>query len=158
MLVSSARHNRFGRPHVGVEIELLPQRDIHRPITAADWSREGTLETEPGPANGIECRIGKRSAGIVDSRHAAELLVPIERHAERIQRLQRRLRDLGPDAVTPDQRGFAATQGKPGVRFFTARVRAVQASSPSPRAVVRHPTLPIRVSISTTDNSARAFG
>ena len=45
VLVSSAGHDRLGRPHVGVEIELLPQRDIHRPITAADWSREGTFET-----------------------------------------------------------------------------------------------------------------
>src|SRR6266550_2343794 len=156
VLVPPARHDRLGGPHVGVEIELLTHRDIDRAVAAPHRSRQRAFQAETGAAYRIERRIGKRRAGLLDGGHAAVLLVPIELHPQRVEYLESRFGDLGADPITPDERGLANRQGRPGVRLFTARVRAVQGSSPSPRAIVRHPILPMRESMSTTESSAVA--
>src|SRR5439155_25372618 len=101
-------------------------------------------------------RFGQRRACFLDGSHASVSFVPVVPDAERVEHLQGRRGDLGADAVTMDQRGFPDRHGRPGVRLFTARVSAVQASAPSPRAMVRHPILPMRESIMTTENSAVA--
>src|SRR5207244_556905 len=119
--------------------------------------RERALEREPGAADRVEGGVGERGAGLFDGAHPAVLLVPRDLHSQTVQHLQRRLRDLGSDSVAGDQRRLAR-HGRPGVRFFTARVSADQGSSPSPRAVVRNPTRPVRASTIPTVNSAAANG
>ena len=153
LLVAAARDDRLHGPHVGVEVELLPQRDGDRAVAAAHGRRERAFEREPGAPDRVERRVGQRGARLFHRAHAAELLVPIERRAHRAEHLQRRLRDLGADPVARDQRRLSR-HGNPGVRLFTARTNAVQGSSPSPRATVRQPTWPVRTSTSTIESSA----
>src|SRR5258705_7946002 len=156
VLVPPARHDRLGGPDVRVEVELLAHGDVHRAVAAPHRSRQRAFQAESGAADRIERRVRKRRAGHLDGGHAAVLLVPIELYSQCVQYLERRFSDLGADPITTDECGFANRQGRPGVRLFTARVRAVQGSSPSPRAMVRHPILPMRESMSTTESSAVA--
>src|SRR5262249_28177895 len=141
-------------PHVGIQVELLTHRHVDRAIPAADRRRERPLQTEPRAPDGIEGRVGKRCAGFVDGGHAAVLLVPVELDPQRGDCLQRGGGDFGPNTVAGNERGFPVTHGTPGVRLLTARVSAVQTSTPVPCATVRKPILPMRESIMTTDSSA----
>ena len=146
------------RPHVGVQLEHLAQGDVDGAVAVAHRRGERSLEAQLGAADRVERRVGERRAGVLDAGHPAQLLVPIERRAEGAQHVERRLRDLGTDAVAADQRRRAPAHGSPGVSALTARVRAVHGSSPSPRATVRHSTRPVRTSTMTTVNSAMATG
>src|SRR3989454_5871419 len=76
MLGASARDDGLGGPHVRVEIELLAQRYIDRPIPAPDGRGERTLETESGTAAPRGTAAGTAGTGLFLGRHAAPLLVP----------------------------------------------------------------------------------
>src|SRR5438034_6197655 len=44
--VATARDDRLHRAHVGVQVELLAQRDVHRAIAPAHGRRERALRSE----------------------------------------------------------------------------------------------------------------
>ncbi len=51
VVVASARDQRLGRPHIGVELELLPQTHVRRAETPADRGFQRTLERQLGAAH-----------------------------------------------------------------------------------------------------------
>src|SRR5439155_21403645 len=152
----AARDDGLDRAAIGVQLELLPQRPGHRAVATAQGCREGALEREAGAADALERRIGERRAGLLDGRHPAVLLIPVELCPQGFEHLEGRLCDLGPDAVAADERRVPP-HGSPGVTLFIARPSELQGSSPSPRATVRHSIRPKRTSTIAIDNSAVAL-
>ena len=74
----AARHagQRAHRPHVGVEIEVLPQRHVHRAIALALGRRQRTLERQRACARSIRCvRLGSGSFSSLDGGETGRLLV-----------------------------------------------------------------------------------
>src|SRR5205085_225492 len=155
--VAAARHDRLDGAHVRIQLELLAQRHVHRAVPPAHGRGERALEREPGAADRIERRLRQRRARLFHGAHPTVLLVPVELDFQRVEHRQGRLGNLGPDSVAGDE-GRLTPHGSPGVRLLTARVSAVQGSSPSPRATVRNPTRPVRTSTITTVSSAVAIG
>ena len=44
----------LARPHAGVEVELVAQRDVDRAEAGADRRRDRALERQPGPSYGLD--------------------------------------------------------------------------------------------------------
>ncbi len=103
-LVVPAGKNGHRRPHVGVEIEFLAERDVDRAVPLAHRGGERSLERHlPGPDAG-EGRFGKRIAVEGDRRHAGGLHVPGELDAGGLEGADGLFSDLGTDPVARDQR------------------------------------------------------
>jgi hypothetical protein len=92
------------RAHVGVEVEALPERHVHRAKTLAHRRGERPLERHAVRLDRRHRRLGERIAQLVDGAHAGELLVPRELGAHRVERAQRGVGDLGADPVAAQER------------------------------------------------------
>src|SRR5690606_12863711 len=103
VVVATARNQVLGGTHVGVERELLPQRDVHRPETAAHRRGERALERQSGAPDAVECCLRQRIAGGFNRCDTAELAIPVELEAGRLQDANRGCGDLRADSVTGDQ-------------------------------------------------------
>ena len=72
---------RAHRPHVRVEVEVLPERDVDAPVADTDARLQRTLERDLVLLDRREERIGNRVVACDDRRLAAELLVPLDLRA-----------------------------------------------------------------------------
>jgi hypothetical protein len=87
-----------------VEVECLPQRDVHRAEAAADRSRNGALEGDAVLADGVENVLGKGiSAVLVHDVGSGLLDVPFELDSGGLEDPAGGLRQLGADAVAGDE-------------------------------------------------------
>jgi hypothetical protein len=91
-------------PEIGVETELLAQRDIDALVAAADGSRGGALEADAVRLQGGEnvvwdqlSLLGKRSRPGLDA-------FPLDRNAGRLDRAHRGIGHFGSDAVAGYER------------------------------------------------------
>ena len=94
----------LARAHARKELELVPERDVHRAKARADRGRDRALERDPVLLDRVERFVGKRRARLlhdVDTRLAD---VPVELDARCLQDPTRRLGELGTRSVPGDQR------------------------------------------------------
>jgi len=104
IVVTSAGHDVAARPHVRVQVERLPKRHVHRPVSFTNRRFERTLECEFRAADRLERLVRHRRAFRGDAGGAGDLSVPVEVGAGRLENGEGGVGDVGPDAVTGDER------------------------------------------------------
>ena len=70
VLEPAAGHDRPRRAHVGEQLELLAEPDVHRAEPGADRRGERALEREGVLPDALDRGVGQRRAGGVDRGHA----------------------------------------------------------------------------------------
>jgi hypothetical protein len=105
VVVAAARNEGACRAQIRVELERLAQAHVRRTVAAAGRRLERALQRKARAANAVEHGRGQRVAGLLHAGQARDLAVPLEGGAERVEREQRGVDDLGTDAVAGNQRG-----------------------------------------------------
>ena len=129
------------RPHVGEQLEFLPEPDVHRAEPGAHRRRERPLEREPVLADALDGGVGQRRAGGIDRRHAGQLFVPVEPEAGGLEYLHRLRGDLRADPVARNQRGVVRHWSAGGSTAASARASAAEGVAPVP-SQARQSTMP----------------
>src|SRR5438477_7943881 len=91
-------------PQVGVQVELLAERHVHRAKAGAELGRERALERDAVAPHRLESLFRKRRAALGHRGHADIVNVPCDLHTGRFDGTACRLDDLRARAVTRDQR------------------------------------------------------
>ena len=106
------------RPHAGVQIELLPQRDVERAEPAADRRGERPLDRHEVALDGGEGLVRQPAVEPVLGLLAGQHLEPRDPPAAAVRPLDRGVEhaprgapDVGPGAVTLDERNDRASRG-----------------------------------------------
>ena len=105
LVEAAARHEGARRTQVGVQLELLAQAHVGGAVAAARGGLERPLERQTRAPNAVDGLRRQRIARGLDACQPRRLPVPLEGRAERIERSQRGVDDLGADAVAGNQRG-----------------------------------------------------
>ena len=92
------------RAHVGVEIELLPERDVDAAVAAADRRRQRPLEADAVLADRLQRRLRQRRAVLRDRARAGRRLFPLDRGPGRLDGAHGAGHHLGSNPVSSDQR------------------------------------------------------
>ena len=103
--VARVGKDRLGGPHVGVEVEVLAERDVDRAKTGADGGREWAFEGYPVGLDRLQGRRGQRVQPVLGSADAGQLLVPLEGCPGGLQDSNRRGGNARPDSVSWYQGG-----------------------------------------------------
>jgi hypothetical protein len=92
------------RPEAGIEVQLLPERDVDAREPVADRRGHGALEGDAVASDRIEDRVWERRALALRHRRPGRRRLPIDREARGREHLDHGGGHLGPDAVSGDQR------------------------------------------------------
>ena len=103
VVVATAGNDVAPRPHVGVEVEGLAERDVDRAIPFADRRLERTLEREVRALDRLERLVRHRRALLGDAGRAGDLSIPVEVGAGGVEDRERCFGDVGTDSVTGNQ-------------------------------------------------------
>jgi hypothetical protein len=96
------------RPQVRVEVELLAKLDVHRAVAGTHGGLRRPLERNLVPPHRLEDTRRERRAFLADGARAGLLGLPLERQARGRKHANSGGGDLGPDAVSGDQRDRVA--------------------------------------------------
>ena len=112
------------RAEVGVEVELLPERHVHRAKAGPELRRERALERDTVAPHGLERIFRERRAVLCHRWHADVVDIPLDLHAGRFDGAAGRLDDLRARAVTRDQRDGVGQDALPNAQRETEIVQA----------------------------------
>jgi hypothetical protein len=95
---------RLARPHLAVEVEALPQRDVDGAEAAADGRCDRALEGDPGLTDRVE-DVVRQGVPAVLLHHVGTRLahVPVEVDTGRLQHAPRRVGQLRPGSVSGNE-------------------------------------------------------
>src|SRR6185369_10067935 len=162
-VVVAARHARDGahRPHVGEEIEVLPERHVDRAVALALGGRERPLEREAGVLDRVDGPLRQRILLLLDGGEPRDLLVELQLGAGAGEDLEGGGADLRPDAVAANQRDGALAHARsilnacihlPSFIADTTQAQHIGSSmreaSMPPRSMVSQPNS-LRISVTT---------
>lgn len=77
--------DREARPHVGVQLQLLAERQVERPVSLPDRRGHRTFQADPVLQDGIEILARDHTVGARVDRRADVLLVPGDGHARGVE-------------------------------------------------------------------------
>ena len=108
------RHSRNvpDRTKVRVEVERLPQSDIHAGEPFADRRRDRTLERDLVAPDGVEHFARQRAARFLDGSYSGQLRVPVDGGARCSKDPLNGVGDFGPDAVAGNERDGVTTHAR----------------------------------------------
>src|SRR5262249_3650050 len=109
-----AGHTRDGgnRPNVGIEVEVLPERDVDRAVAFAFGRRQRPFERQACALDRLDGVLRQRILLLLDRRQPGDLLVEVEARAGGFEHAQRGSCDLGADPVATDESDLGHVSGR----------------------------------------------
>ncbi len=103
LVEAAAGHHGTCRAQIGVELELLAQAHVGRAVAAARWCFQWPLQRQTRAPDAVQNGGGQGVAGGFHAGQARDLVVEVERRAQRVEHGQCGIDDFGADAVTGNE-------------------------------------------------------